>query len=69
MSQLTKGLYLDYSGMVQKICGDLGIEFCDINEMLSDSVSAENWLFVDRAHLTDQGNMVVSERLYNMEQD
>ena len=46
-----------------------GIEFYDINEMLSDSVSAENWLFVDRAHLTDQGNMVVSERLYNMEQD
>ena len=69
MSQLTKGLYLDYSGMVQKICADLGIEFCDMNKMLGDTVSAENWLFADRAHLTDQGNMVVSERLYKMEQD
>ena len=67
VEKLNKDLYLDYSVKVQKICTDLGIEFYDINEMLSDSVSAENWLFVDRAHLTDQGNMVVSELIYNMD--
>ena len=69
IEKLNKDLYLDYSVKVQKICADLDIEFCDMNKMLGDTVSAENWLFADRAHLTDQGYMVVSERLYKMEQD
>ena len=68
MSKFNKDLYLDYSVKVREICTDLGIEFYDINEMLSDSESAENWLFVDRGgHLTDQGNIAVSELIYNMD--
>ena len=69
IEKLNKDLYLDYSVKVQKICADLDIEFCDMNKMLGDTASAENGLFVDRAHLTDKGNMVVSERLYNIEKD
>ena len=69
MSKLTKGFYMDYSAKLHKICKDFGVEFYDMNKMLGKIVSAENWLFVDRAHLTDQGNIEVSELIYNMEQD
>ena len=67
IEKLNKDLYLDYSVKVQKICADLDIEFCDMNKMLGDTLSPENWLFVDRVHLTDRGYMEVSERINNME--
>ena len=69
MTKFTKDLYLNYSDMVRKTCEDLDIEFWDMNIMLGDVVSDDKWLFVDRAHLTDQGNMKVSELLYSMDQD
>jgi len=58
---------MDYSAKLQKICKDFGVEFYDMNKMLGKIVSAENWIFVDRAHLTDQGNIEVSEILYKID--
>jgi hypothetical protein len=66
VSQLTKEIYLLYSERIQDVCNQLGIEFYDMNTMLGDVSSSKHWLFVDRAHLTDKGNIAVSDRLYNV---
>jgi hypothetical protein len=63
VSQLTKRIYLSYSEKIQDVCNQLGVEFLDMNTMLGDVSSSEHWLFVDRAHLTDKGNIAVSEKL------
>ena len=53
--------YLWYSDRVKGICEDSGVLFFDMNELFRSSKIDHEWLFVDRAHLTDQGYRLASE--------
>jgi hypothetical protein len=66
MSHLNKALYLDYANKIGRVCEEFQIEFADMNIDFGGDSSTNRWLFVDRAHLTDMGNMEASEHLYNI---
>jgi hypothetical protein len=67
MSLLTKDLYLEYSSKIQDLCERLNIKFFDSNKLIAKNPASQDWLFVDRAHLTDRGNAVVADLLNSIE--
>lgn len=54
-------LYADYASKLKSVCAEFGIEFYDSNRMLGDYAQDNHWLFIDRAHLTDEGNRVMAQ--------
>lgn len=46
---------------VELICRDLSVDFCNVN--LAPEFLTEEWLFVDRVHLTDRGCEVAAKVL------
>lgn len=46
---------------LQNICNDINMPFVDANK--DKSFCSNEWLFVDRVHLTDNGNIKLSEML------
>ena len=67
LSLLTKDVYLEYSSKIKELCERLNIKFFDSNKLIANSPAAKDWLFVDRAHLTDHGNAVVANLLNSIE--
>ena len=56
-------LYEWYKKQLEIVCSKNNLPFFDMNEQLSLENTNKKWLFVDRAHLTDIGNEVVSKIL------
>ncbi|MFC1624227.1 hypothetical protein ACFL28_02775 [Candidatus Omnitrophota bacterium] len=46
---------------LDKICKSHNVFFFDMNKAISNRQLDGEWLFVDRAHLTDHGNQIVSD--------
>lgn len=44
-----------FSSAVEPMCAELGVGFLDLNTALRRRVGDDEWIFVDRAHLTDRG--------------
>ena len=61
--KMDKNLYKWFQEGIETICKDAEVPFCDMNEKLSNEKQNNKWLFVDRAHLTDFGNELVSDIL------
>ena len=61
--QVVDSMYEDFSDGAAAICRDLCINYVDINILLKQSDRMSEWLFVDRVHLTDAGNDLVSDIL------
>jgi hypothetical protein len=59
MSQRITDTYKQYATDIEAICGARDIGFIDCNKLLPD----EGWLFCDRAHLTDDGNIAMATAL------
>jgi len=60
MLSLNRIIYLEYSKMIENLCNNLDIDFYDLNLLLSENTCQDQWIFVDRAHLTDYGNELVA---------
>lgn len=56
-------VYLWLADRLETICRSEGIRFLDMNRLLGKRAARDDWLFVDRAHLTDLGNRRVAEIL------
>ena len=52
--------YTAYSDGLQKMLGEMDVEFVDTNPYFR---GCNDWLFVDRVHLTDKGNRLVTKIL------
>ena len=50
-----------YTQDLQAICAKTGLEFLDLNT--SSELQKDEWLFVDRVHLTDAGYLTVTKLL------
>lgn len=50
-----------YRSDVRTVCDELGIPFLDMNQCAP--FTQPNWLFVDRAHLTDEGYALAAEEI------
>jgi hypothetical protein len=49
-----------YAGQLREGCERLGVPFLDMNPVLGAAVSADDWIFVDRIHFTDEGHDIVA---------
>jgi len=52
--------YYTYQKLLKTHCDKLKISFFDCNQMLKENSTKTDWLFVDRAHMNDNGNNLVS---------
>lgn len=59
-------LYADYADKLKSVCAEFGIEFYDSNRMLNDFSQDNQWFFIDRAHLTDEGNRVMAKMIQGL---
>jgi len=62
---LFKNLGMDkydwFLGKIKGMCKENGIEFFDMNKYFSENKFDKKWLFVDRIHLTDEGNQICAD--------
>lgn len=58
---LNLDLYHKYKRFLSEACEELDINFYDCNDYFSKNEFNKKWLFVDRVHLTDLGNKLISE--------
>ncbi|MFV0132296.1 SGNH/GDSL hydrolase family protein [Streptomyces sp. HMX87] len=49
-----------YADRLRGGCEKLGVSFLDMNPVLGAAIGAEDWIFVDRIHFTDQGHDTVA---------
>jgi len=56
--------YLWFSEHLLEICNKYNVQFCDMNAKLRKKPIDNEWLFVDRIHLTDHGYQLVADILY-----
>jgi len=56
-----KNLHQYYKNILINSCKKLEIPFYDCNEFLKQNSKKTDWLFVDRAHMNDDGYMLISE--------
>jgi len=60
---LDKEQYRWYSEGLENICRQAEIRYLDINKSLSGRKLDGKWIFVDRIHLTDEGNKIAADIL------
>lgn len=53
----------DYAAALRAGCERVGVRFVELGPLLADAVAPDDWIFVDRAHLTDLGYDVVAALL------
>ncbi|RZS30532.1 hypothetical protein EV193_11652 [Herbihabitans rhizosphaerae] len=53
-------VHKEYAGLIEKFCADRDIPFIDTNKAVAEKVTAEQWIFFDKVHLTDDGNELVA---------
>lgn len=49
-----------YAAALADGCAKLGVAFIDMNPILADAVTEQDWVFVDRIHFTDSGHDLVA---------
>ena len=52
--------YFSYQKLLKTYCDKLKIDFFDCNQMLKENSTKADWLFVDRSHMNDDGNNLLS---------
>jgi len=52
--------YFSYQKLLKTYCNKLKIDFFDCNQMLKENSTKTDWLFIDRVHMTGDGNNLLS---------
>ena len=63
ISLFDKNIYNEYTISLGKLCEKLDIGYFDSNKILKHNLTKNDWIFTDRAHLTDLGNEKVSDMI------
>lgn len=50
-----------YGSALQGICGELGIEYLDLNHFFAASKKSDQWLLIDNVHFHDNGSDLAAE--------
>ena len=59
---LNPKIHLEYSSVVKSFCNSSKLNFCDLNICIKPQ---NNWMYVDRLHLTDFGNLLVAQHIFH----
>ena len=57
---LSKSVHEEYSLKLRRVCKKLNIRYFDSNYGFSKNINNDDWLFVDRVHMTDKGYSLIS---------
>ena len=63
LKQLNYKKFLLYKNYIKEVCKKLKIQLVDSNEYLKGKPFSKEWLFVDRAHMTDLGYKKISDMI------
>ena len=63
ISLFDKNIYNEYTLSLNELCNKLDINYYDSNKILKGRLKKDDWIFTDRAHLTDLGNEKVSDMI------
>ena len=66
ISLFDKNIYNEYTLSLNELCNKLDINYYDSNKILKGRLKKDDWIFTDRAHLTDLGNEKVSDMIYSI---
>jgi hypothetical protein len=65
VDSMTVDFYKWYAEALKSMCEKYDVEFHDMNMLLADNKDKDEWLFVDRVHLTDRGYELAAEIIAN----
>jgi hypothetical protein len=54
-------IHREYSSVIENYCTSSKLNFCDLSSCIKPS---NNWMYVDRIHLTDAGNSLVAQYIF-----
>ncbi|WP_371617707.1 SGNH/GDSL hydrolase family protein [Streptomyces sp. NBC_00454] len=60
---LSKDVNIEYAARLEQGAKDLGINFVNFSPIMAESAEADQWLFIDRIHLTDNGHDFVARKI------
>ena len=60
-----EGDYNKIINLLSENCKKNDIDFFDCNQVFREDENKNKWLFVDKTHLTDYGNEIISEFILN----
>ena len=55
-------IHREYSSVIENFCTSSKLNFCDLNNCIKPTNN--NWMYVDRVHLTDTGNSLVAQYIF-----
>ncbi|MFE2294824.1 SGNH/GDSL hydrolase family protein [Streptomyces sp. NPDC059452] len=60
---LSREVNIEYAAMLERGAKEMGIDFVNFSPVLAESAQPDQWLFIDRIHLTDHGHDFVAEKI------
>jgi hypothetical protein len=54
-------IHQEYSSVIENYCTSSKLNFCDLSSCIKPS---NNWMYVDRVHLTDAGNSLIAQYIF-----
>ncbi|MCE4946270.1 SGNH/GDSL hydrolase family protein [Streptomyces noursei] len=60
---LSRQVNIDYAAMLEQGAKEMGIDFVNFSPVLAESAQQDQWLFIDRIHLTDHGHDFVASKV------
>lgn len=60
---LSKDVNIEYAARLEQGAKDIGVNFVNFSPIMAESAEADQWLFIDRIHLTDGGHDFVAGKI------
>ncbi|MET9697963.1 SGNH/GDSL hydrolase family protein [Streptomyces sp. NPDC006529] len=60
---LSREVNVEYAAKLEQGAKNLGIDFVNFSPVMTQSAAADDWLFIDRIHLTDNGHDFVARKI------
>lgn len=60
---LSRDVNIEYAAVLEQGAKDLGVNFVNFSPIMTASAEADQWLFIDRIHLTDNGHDFVAHKI------
>ncbi|PRH79807.1 inducer of phenazine A [Streptomyces solincola] len=60
---LSREVNAEYAALLAKGAAGLGVDFLDFSPVMADAADPDEWLFIDRIHLTDGGHDFVARTI------
>ncbi|MFJ8748408.1 SGNH/GDSL hydrolase family protein [Streptomyces sp. NPDC102441] len=60
---LSKDVNVEYAAKLEQGAKNIGVNFVNFSPVMAESAPSDEWLFIDRIHLTDNGHDLVARKI------